>query len=166
MSTIHKPRETQHSEYASLWPISFPWIRTKVPLLFADGLGQVMLTIDRRSTMSEMNFSLIKLAHRTWRMKLRAFLDGREKIDPKQIASHQDCELGKWLYSTGLSKYSHLNDLKELEKKHKVMHAIVKQVVDLKMAGKDKEAEQEFVKVHDAAEGVVSLVTAVETKMK
>jgi len=116
--------------------------------------------------MSDVNFAVVKMAHGTWRMKLRGFLDGRENIDPKQLASHQDCELGKWLYSTGISKHGHLREVQELEKKHKFMHGVVKQVVALKQAGKAKEAEQEFSKVHDAAEAVVALLTSVEKQVK
>jgi methyl-accepting chemotaxis protein len=120
----------------------------------------------RGSDMSEMNFATVKLAHSTWRMRLRAFLEGRENIDPKQLVSHQDCELGKWLYSAGLSKHGHLREIKELEKKHRIMHGIVRHVVDLKKAGKEKEADQEFAKVHDVAEGVVALLTSLEAQVK
>jgi methyl-accepting chemotaxis protein len=116
--------------------------------------------------MSDMNFAVVKMAHRTWRLKLRSFLDGRENIDPKQLASHQDCELGKWLYSTGMSKHGHLREIQELEKKHKSMHGSVRQVVELKKVGKTKEAEQEFAKVHDSAEQVVALLTKVEAQVK
>lgn len=116
--------------------------------------------------MSDVNFAMLKMAHRTWRLRLRSFLDGRENIDPKQLASHQDCDLGKWIYSTGVSQYGHLHDMQELEKKHKYMHGLVRQVVTLKSTGKAKEAEAEFSKVHDAAEGVVSQLTKVEAQLK
>ena len=117
------------------------------------------------TTAAQMDFAMVKMAHRTWRMRLRRYLDGQEDIDPKTLASHQDCALGKWIYSTGLSKSGHLAEMKDLEMKHKFMHGLVKQVVNLKHDGKKKEAEQEFSRVHEAAETVVSLLTKIETKV-
>jgi methyl-accepting chemotaxis protein len=117
------------------------------------------------TAMSQMDFGLIKMAHRTWRMRLRRYLDGKEDIDPKTLASHQSCELGKWIYSSGMTKFGHIADMKELEKKHKFMHGLVKQVVTLKLSGKTKEAEQEFSKVHESAEAVISLLTTLEKRV-
>jgi methyl-accepting chemotaxis protein len=117
------------------------------------------------SALARMDFNLIRMGHRTWRMRLRRYLDGKEDIDPKTLVSHHTCELGKWIYSTGMTKFGHLSEMKELEEKHKFMHGLVTQVVDLKLAGKPSEAEQEFSKVYEAAEGVVSLITIVEKKV-
>jgi methyl-accepting chemotaxis protein len=116
--------------------------------------------------MSDLNFAMVKMSHNTWRLKLRGFLDGREQIDPMQLASHQGCELGKWIYSVGLSKHGQLHDMQELEKKHKIMHGVVRRVVELKSAGKAQEAEQEFLKVKEAADTVVSLLTNLEKQIK
>jgi len=45
------------------------------------------------------------------------------------------------------------------------MHARVKQVVELKHAGKAGEAEQEFTRVCEAAEGVIALIDGVEAQV-
>jgi len=113
----------------------------------------------------DIDFARVKMAHRSWRLKLRGFLDGREGLDPHKLASHQACELGKWIYSEGTAKYGHLGDLQALEKKHKSMHALVKQVVELKLAGKVPEAELEFTRVANAAEEVVTLLSKVEAQV-
>ncbi|MBZ5597979.1 MAG: CZB domain-containing protein [Acidobacteriia bacterium] len=105
------------------------------------------------------------MAHRSWRLCLWSFLDGRESLDLKQLASHRDCELGTWLYAHAMSEYGHLHEIQTLEKKHQGMHALVKQVVELKQAGKTKEAEQEFSNVHAAAEEVVGLLSSVEQQV-
>lgn len=115
--------------------------------------------------MSDLNFSTVKMAHSTWKLKVRGFLDGRMEIDAKQLASHQTCELGKWIYSIGLNKYSRLRELQELEKTHKLMHEAVKQVVELKKTGKLKEAEHEFLRVKEASDSVLSLLTSLEKQV-
>ncbi len=112
-----------------------------------------------------VDFARVKMAHRSWRLKLRGFLDGRENLDPKQLASHQTCELGKWIYAEGMATYAHLPPFQDLEKKHKAMHGMVKQVVELKHAGNVPEAEVGFIRVVNAAEEVVALITKVEAQV-
>ena len=139
--------------------------------LAADDSGGRAQNLEHRQTQASqidnsvgvsVDFARVKMAHRSWRLKLRGFLDGRENLDPKKLASHRDCELGKWIYSEGQAKYSHLHDLDALEKKHQAMHSMVRQVVELKHAGKVKEAEQGFTNVANAAEEVVALLENVE----
>jgi len=121
--------------------------------------------IQNKSSAS-VDFARVKMAHRNWRFKLRAFLDGREHLDPKTLASHRDCELGKWIYAQAMPVYGQLLDVQQLEEKHKGMHALVKQVVELQGAGKTEEAEQEFTRVSAAAEQVVALLTSVERDVR
>ena len=118
-----------------------------------------------RTALTQMDFAMVKMGHRTWRMRLRRYLDGTEDIDPKTLVSHRNCELGKWIYATGMSNFGDVTEMKELEEKHKVMHGLVQQVVDLKFAGRMQEAEEELSKVYEAAENVVSLINAVERKV-
>jgi len=131
----------------------------------AEGTGRSRGSQVDRAVSNSVDFARVKMAHRSWRLKLRSFLDGRENIDRKGLASHRDCELGKWIYGGGMASYSHLHEMQELETKHKDMHALVKQVVELKNAGKASEAEQGFSRVCDEAEAVVALITRVEAQV-
>ena len=112
-----------------------------------------------------IDFARVKMTHRSWRLKLRRFLDGNESIDAGKLGSHRECELGKWIYADAMPNFGHLQNVKRLEQKHKDMHALVKDVVQLKHAGKDKEAEQQFAAVSAAAEEVVALLTKVEKEV-
>ena len=116
-----------------------------------------------QSVTQNVDFARVKMAHRSWRLKLRGFLDGRADLDPKQLGSHQTCELGKWIYGQGMAAYSDLPAFQELEKEHKLMHALVQQVVELKLAGKIQEAEEGFTRVGNVAEEVVGILGKVET---
>ena len=109
-----------------------------------------------------LDFARVKMAHRSWRLKLRGFLDGRGDLNPGQLASHQTCELGKWIYSEGAAVHAGLPAFQDLEKKHKTMHGLVKRVVELKLAGKVEEAEQQYLRVVDTAEEVITLIKKVE----
>jgi len=111
---------------------------------------------------ASVDFSRVKMAHRTWRLRLQRFLIGAEEIENQRLGSHEDCELGKWIYSDGLPTYGHLPEMQQLEKKHKKMHALVRQIVELKNAGKLPEAQREFSTVAPLCEEVVALIAKVE----
>ena len=128
----------------------------------AEATGYARTSQVDQAVSNSVNFARVKMAHRSWRLKLRHFLDGKENIDRKGLASHRDCELGQWIYGGGSAAYGHLREMLELEKKHEEMHVLVKRVVELKHAGKADEAEQGFSRVCELAEGVVTLITAVE----
>ena len=85
--------------------------------------------------MPDADFALMKMVHSTWALKLRAFLNGTQKIDANDLIPYQYCDLGNWIYSVGLPRYGHLKDMQELEKVHKSMHDVAKRVVDLKLGG-------------------------------
>ncbi len=113
-----------------------------------------------------LDFTLVKTAHRSWRLKLRSFLDGHESLTAERLSSHRDCDLGKWLYGDGGAAYGHLAEFQELEGKHKQMHSIVKEVVELKHAGKGTQAEQRYSMVCHSADEVVALLDQVETQVE
>ncbi len=127
----------------------------------ADQRGSVRST----AASSSLDFARVKSAHLSWRLKLRNFLDGREEITAERLASHRDCELGKWLYTDGVASYSHFAGFPELEEKHKRMHGLVREVVDLRHAGKVDQAEQRFLVVSQTGEEVVALLTRLEAQV-
>jgi hypothetical protein len=55
---------------------------------------------------------------------------------------------------------------RELEEKHKNMHGLVKEVVELKQAGKTMPAEQRFLMVCEMADQVVALLTQLEAEVE
>ena len=109
-----------------------------------------------------LDFAGVKTAHRSWRLKLRNFLDGQESLAADKIASHRDCVLGKWLYADGAAAYGQVAGFRELEETHKAMHDKVKEVVELKHAGKVSQAEQRYKEVCSRADEVVALLTKLE----
>lgn len=111
-----------------------------------------------------LDFSMAKLKHQSWKLKLRDFLDGKPGLTSAQATSHRDCDLGKWLYSDGLAKYGQVPEIKTLEKVHETLHKTVKSIMDLKTAGKVADAEREFQKIDGISKQIVDLLSAIETK--
>ena len=113
-----------------------------------------------------LDFSSARTKHAAWKSKLRDFLDGKGTLTVAQATSHKDCDLGKWLYSEGLAKFSKHPEMKALEKEHETLHHVIKAVMEHKHAGRKAEAEAEFAKVAGLSKRIIDLLTAVETKVE
>ncbi len=49
---------------------------------------------------------------------MRSLQDGKEALTSAHAVSHNQCDLGKWLYSDGMSTYGHIAEMVELERVH------------------------------------------------
>ena len=108
------------------------------------------------------DFTRAKLKHSTWKLKLRSFLDGKGGLSTTEAISHRDCELGKWLYAEGLTKFASLPEIKTLEREHESLHRTIKTIIDLKAIGKAGEAEAAFLKIDQFSHRIVELLDTLE----
>ena len=111
------------------------------------------------------DFAMARQKHLQWFDRLRQVLDGKAAMTVDQAGSHQECALGKWLYSTGLNDYGDVAELQLLEKTHAGFHALVKSIVSLKASGNPAQAEKEFSGVKPTSARIVELLSAVESKV-
>jgi two-component system chemotaxis sensor kinase CheA len=107
----------------------------------------------------------VRRKHLEWTDRLRQFLDGTTTLTVEQAGSHKECALGKWLYSRGLKEYGDIAEIVELEKTHAGFHALVKQIVVLKLADHRAQAEQEYGDVKPTSARIVELLTKAERKV-
>ncbi len=112
-----------------------------------------------------VNFEELKFKHLQWRSKLRDFLDGKETLSMSQAVSERDCALGKWYYTEGLGKFSHVPEMKQVEKPHAELHRTVKEIMNLKNSGNLKAAEKAYEKIGPLSAEVVSLLDTIEEKV-
>ncbi|MEZ5541418.1 MAG: methyl-accepting chemotaxis protein [Pseudomonadota bacterium] len=118
---------------------------------------------NRLSALDEkMDFSAARLKHLNWKSQLRSFLDGKKSMTVAEAVSERDCDLGKWLYSSGLGHYGHLPEMSALEAEHCALHATVKNAIRLKQAGKLAAAEQEYTRLEQLSGRIVDLLHRVE----
>ena len=92
--------------------------------------------------MTRTDFTNLRLKHVVWRANLEGLFAGKNTMTEEQAISHKACDVGKWLYSIGIKKYSDLPQIHELEKIHFKLHATVQKVLFLKESG-DIYAERE-----------------------
>ncbi|HHJ11813.1 MAG TPA: chemotaxis protein, partial [Chromatiales bacterium] len=130
-------------------------------------LGQLQeqLSVFHIKTSSHFDFEKAKAAHLAWKGRLRNYLDGdRSALTKEQAVSHRHCVLGKWYYGEGMQQYGDLPEFKDIEPPHAELHKIIKEILNLKEAGRDDEAEELYKQVEPISKRIVSLLDEVERK--
>lgn len=67
--------------------------------------------------------------HLLWSWKIYNLLLGFEKMSEEEIASYQNCRLGKWYYGLGKTLLGDKAIFKELEEPHMLIHELAKKAV-------------------------------------
>lgn len=106
------------------------------------------------------------MRHLSWKSRLKSFLDGQSSLTEAQATSPRDCDLGKWLYSTGLAKFGAMSCIKQLEKVHSEMHETVGKIIRLQNSGKKADAVQEFAKISPLSDKIIGLLNDAEQALK
>jgi hypothetical protein len=112
-----------------------------------------------------LDFTMARLDHLEWKRKLKSSLDDCGKPAEGQAISHEDCELGKWLYLCGLEKYGRFSLMWELERTHEELHSIAKSIIRMRDSGDRIGARQEFSKMGPISDKVIDLLMEVEKQV-
>jgi methyl-accepting chemotaxis protein len=107
-----------------------------------------------------------KARHLAWKTRMRSLLDGKTNISLEQATSHRDCALGQWYYGDGLKRFGHLPQMKQLEQPHTELHALVKNIVQLKHQGQTAAAERDYQKLNSLSEKIVRLLDAIGDEIR
>ena len=107
---------------------------------------------------ARVELEMAKSAHRAWRVRIRNFLDGKSALTLQEASSHNDCDLGRWCNSTGLEHFGHLPSMKQLQKPHEQLHALIRQIIETRQQGNIQEAERMFEQVEQFSEQIVGLL--------
>ncbi len=113
----------------------------------------------------ELDFFSARTAHLAWKQKIRDFLDGKQALTHQEAVSHRDCVLGKWLYSSGMAKYGHFDEMVLMEKQHEIMHNTIREIIDLRNSGNHQAAEDRFHRIDSLSSEIVALLRKVEDKV-
>lgn len=108
--------------------------------------------------MSAFDFLKAKSAHLHWRVKLLGYLNGQNTLTQAEVLSHEQCELGKWIYSEGLKVYANLPEMQELEKTHKELHETIHRVIEFKDKNMLKEAKDEYELMREVSDVLMEML--------
>ncbi len=107
-----------------------------------------------------LDVNVARLAHIRWEEDLEQLLAGTH--DAVSLQSHEDCDVGLWIYGAGLAKYGHERDIWTLKETHRKFHAAADAVVDAKGKGDLAAAERAMEIVRRLSGEIVVLLTSLE----
>jgi len=111
---------------------------------------------------SETNFTRVRMAHRQWRAKARAFVYGFDVgVDADKATDPRACELGHWIYGEG-QRYADNAKFQSLERLHVEMHSHIGKVISLQAIGDQHSAESSLNKLEALSGSVVSTISEIE----
>ncbi|MEI6415154.1 MAG: CZB domain-containing protein [Pseudomonadota bacterium] len=94
-----------------------------------------------------------------WLLQLEKSL--RQEAEPK-LQSYRSCELGKWLYSEGMKKYSKYPEMSFLEKRHNHFHETADLMVKLFKERNYVEAEVALDELKRDSQDLIFMLTMIE----
>lgn len=113
------------------------------------------------------DFNQAKKAHLSWKLRVRNFLQGDvSAISKEQVCSHRECDLGRWYYSEGMSKYKNSPSFKSIEAPHARLHQIIHEVFDMYEKGTLDEAEALYEELGPLSEEIVDLLDKTERSLQ
>jgi hypothetical protein len=80
-------------------------------------------------------------AHRQWKVKLRAAIEAREKLDAETLKRDDCCALGKWVHGEGRGRYGTSPSFVELVSSHRAFHQVAGTVAEMVNARQYAQAE-------------------------
>jgi methyl-accepting chemotaxis protein len=115
--------------------------------------------------MSKTDFTDIRLKHIAWRVRLNEFLEGKPSMTAEEATSYQTCDVGKWLYSEGLTKYGTMPEVQELEQIHISLHETVRNIISLKKVSNIYAEKEELDKLDKILRKIMFLLVDIEQKL-
>lgn len=106
-----------------------------------------------------------KIAHLTWKQRLRAYLDGKAMLTEKEAVSHQHCMFGRWYYGPGLKSLGHIAAMRDIEAPHTELHRLIGEIIRMGNAGKKDEAEALYEKVEPLSLQIVGYIDDIQSEL-
>ncbi len=125
-------------------------------------LAQLMKTIRRfRVTQDDVTeLELARAAHQAWKLRLRAFLDGRADIPHEQAVSSHDCDFGRWFYGRGIALFGRGGAMSAIERPHDRMHQLIQEIIADRQQQRSDQAEAKYREVCELSGVIVAEIEA------
>lgn len=116
------------------------------------------------SQIEDFTIHVAKSDHMIWRKRLAEMVAGREKLDPKELADHTSCRLGKWYRAVEDAGLTGHPAFVELETPHREVHAAGIEAARLYAAGDLDGALREISRAAEASKGVMAALDALANR--
>ncbi|MEH0022485.1 MAG: methyl-accepting chemotaxis protein [Desulfobacter sp.] len=105
-----------------------------------------------RTTRDRFLAGPVKSAHSLWKKKMADLITGKITLAPEEVVDHRNCDFGKWYFGDGKADFGHSNTFKEIDDRHRKVHAMAREITMHVRDGDIKTARQmnrEFTQVTD-----------------
>ncbi|RSK25890.1 chemoreceptor protein [Bacillus sp. HMF5848] len=100
--------------------------------------------------------NLSKADHILWKWRVYNMFLGLETINPEDVASHQDCRLGKWYFNNKVQEqFKGKPEFRLLDAPHKIVHDSARRAAQSFAAGDIASAEQHLQTLEQASKEVL-----------
>lgn len=98
--------------------------------------------------------------HLAWEWELEAIARGQKEAT--DLASYEDCQLGRWLHGTGLRKYKETEHIHQLVDVHQRFHAVAHRILTGMKNAQFDSVEQDLKRVRILSQEIIFTLTAIE----
>ncbi|RAU20012.1 hypothetical protein CU669_20625 [Paramagnetospirillum kuznetsovii] len=109
---------------------------------------------------TELDVNAARLSHLRWEADLEKAVNGEGPDEP--LKGHEDCDLGTWIYGTGLGRYGKLGAVWQLKTAHKRFHHMAEETLSACAAGKPERAAETMAAVRKLSGEILFLLTSLE----
>lgn len=106
---------------------------------------------------------LAKSDHALWKKKLARMLVGKSDLTAAELSSHRDCRLGKWYRQVEDGPVKRHPAYRQLDAPHAAVHQHGKAAAELFARGDRMGATQEYRKMEEASQQVLSLLETLKS---
>lgn len=108
-------------------------------------------------------FESAKIKHIVFKSKVKSYLYGSDTpLEP--ILNYRQCSFGEWIYEVGLTRFSHLPEMHQLEKVHRDIHDHAINLVNLKQGNQTEIALAGLPQLEVLANNIVKLLQQIQEK--
>lgn len=113
----------------------------------------------------KQDFESALVKHFSFKARLRSVLHGNSK-DEGPIRDPDQCAMGLWINDRRKGIYSHLPEMAELDRQHRLIHQQANRLMDLRRSGRAEEALAGFGEVQVLADSILALLQTMEAKLR
>jgi methyl-accepting chemotaxis protein len=92
----------------------------------------------------------VKSAHLKWRTRMESLVHGDISLKPEEVASHHECEFGKWYYDDQTQqKLGEIEKFKHLGEVHAELHKVARKIAEEVQNGRMEKARSLLEEMED-----------------
>ncbi|MFQ3597518.1 MAG: hypothetical protein SNJ55_10780 [Chloroherpetonaceae bacterium] len=113
-----------------------------------------------------VDIALVKAMHITWKMRIRAALNGTGKWQDVHANNPEQSEIGKWIEQVGLWKYQHEPIFHMFLEQHQLLHKLASQIQQHHESGQIEEARALLTELDRLSEDFLKLIDTYKTVLE